>query len=111
MSWLQGGSGGVGINLTFPRRRTIGVRCRVTGRASTRKGIDVGEGADAGVSWVETVRQCLHDDHDLVLLLIRQPELTDRHVDVVADLGHGPAVYLFGRPCRAVSGSDVVRIH
>src|SRR5713101_900348 len=103
-SWDKG-------SITLPRRRTIGVRRRVTGTARTRKGIDVGVGTDAGVSRVETVVQCLHDDHELVLLLIRQAEFTDRHVHIVLDLVYRPAIYLFGRPCRAVSGSDVERKH
>src|SRR6266478_514044 len=44
---------------------------RTTLHALTSKGVDVGEGTDARVSWVETVRQVLHDDHKLVLFLIR----------------------------------------
>src|SRR4029077_692685 len=75
--------------------------CRTAGHASTRKGIDVGKRC------CETVRECLHEDHEQVLLPIRQAEITDRHVEVVRDLGHGPAVYFFSRSCRAVSGSDV----
>ncbi len=90
----------------LPRRRTIGICGGVAGHAATSKGVDVGVGTHARVRWVEAVIQCLHDDHELVLLLIRQAEITDRHVDVVRDFGHWPAIYLFGRPLRAVSGSD-----
>src|SRR5207253_6140745 len=42
-----------------------------------------------------------------ILLLIRQGEITDRHVEVVWDLGHGPSVYFFSRSRRAVSRRDV----
>src|SRR6266446_5393746 len=92
--------------VTLPRRRTIGICGGVAGHAATSKGVDVGVGTHAGVSRVKTVRKVLHDDHELVLLLIRQAKITDRHVDVVRDLGHRPAIYLFGRPCWTVSGSD-----
>jgi hypothetical protein len=53
----------------------------------------------------------LQESRDQVLLVIRQAEITDRHVDVVRDLGHGPAVHLFRRSLRAVSGRDVLRKH
>src|SRR6266849_9471483 len=74
---------------------------RATGLATTRKGIPV------GVRSRETIRECLQKCHDLVLLLIRQSEIACRHVDVVRHLGHRPAVYFFGRSCRAMSGSDI----
>src|SRR5258705_5062979 len=76
-------------------------RSRTTLHAYTRKGIDV---------WVtsrETIRECHQKRNDLVLLLIRQAELAGRHVEIVPDLGHRPAVYFFDRSCRAVPGSDV----
>ncbi len=76
-------------------------RSRTTFHASTRKGISV------GVRSREAIRERLQESNDLVLLLIRQAELTGRHVDIVLDLGHGPAVDSFGRSCRAVSGSDL----
>jgi hypothetical protein len=38
------------------------------------------------------------EGHKLVFPLIRQAETTDRHVDVVRDLGLWPAVDLFGFP-------------
>jgi hypothetical protein len=76
-----------------------------TGHALTREGIDV------RIWCCETVREGLQEDHDQILLLIRQAEITDRHVDVVRDLGHGPAVHLFNRSRRAVSRRDVKRKH
>src|SRR5882724_9789469 len=69
-------------------------RCQTSGHALTRKGIDV------GVRCCETVREGLQEGHDQILLLIRQAEITDRHVNVVWDLGHGPAVHLFSRSRR-----------
>ena len=51
------------------------VRCRLTRqgrRALTGKGIDVLVGADGRVGRVVTVRQCLQERYDLVLLRIRQ---------------------------------------
>src|SRR5260370_3273945 len=86
--------------ITLPRRRTIGVRCRVTGHARTRKGIDV------GVRSRKSVRECLKEGNDLVLLLISQAEITGGHVDIVLDLGHRPAGHFLDRSGRAVSGSD-----
>src|SRR5258708_583889 len=84
--------------IPLPRRRTIGVRCWVTGHTRTRKGIDV------GVRCCESVSECLQEGNDLVLLLIRQAEIAGRHVKILLDLGHWPAVYFFGRSWRAVSG-------
>jgi hypothetical protein len=75
-------------------------RRRTTGHALTRKGIDI------RVRSREAIRQCLQEGNDLVLLLIRQAEFTRRPVNIVRNLGHGPAVHFFGRSCRAVSGSD-----
>src|SRR6202011_1752878 len=43
---------------------------------------------------------------ELVLILIRQAEVTNRHVDVVRDLGRWPAVHLLSLSCWAVPGSD-----
>jgi hypothetical protein len=74
---------------------------RTTLHATTRKGIPV------GIRSGETVRECLQEGDDLVLLLIRQAELTNRHVDVVRHFGLGPAVEFFGLSCRAMSGSDI----
>src|SRR5437588_2465777 len=76
-------------------------RSRATGHASAGVGIAV------SVRSRETIRQRLQEDDELVLLVIRQAEITDRHVDVVRDLRHGPAVYFFGRSLRAVSGRDI----
>src|SRR5712672_227891 len=85
---------------------------RVTARhALTRKGIDVLVRTDGRVGRVETVRQRLHECYDLVLLLIRQAELTNGHVEVVRDLGHRPAIHLFRLSRRAVSRRDVERKH
>ncbi|MEA2542189.1 MAG: hypothetical protein QOH35_3555, partial [Acidobacteriaceae bacterium] len=90
----------------MPRRRTIRVRCRVTGRASTRIGIAV------GVRGRETIREGLQERNDLVLLLIRQAEHPSRHVDGRGgrDLGRGPAAHFLNRSRRAVSGGDIHRI-
>src|SRR6267378_1471252 len=82
--------------VTLPRRRTIRVRRRVTGHASTRKGIAV------GVRGRETIREGLQEGHDLVLLLVRQGEITGRHVEIVRHLGHWPAVHFLGCARRAV---------
>src|SRR5882762_2704628 len=76
-------------------------RSRTTGHANTCKGVDVGIGS------CEAVCKRLEEGNDLVLLRIGQPKHTDRHVLVVLDLRHRPAVYLFGFPCWAVPGSDV----
>ena len=79
-------------------------RGRTTAPASTREGIT------AGIGPGETIRECLQERNDLVLLRIRQAELANRHVDVVRDLGHGPAVHPFGFPRWAVSRGDVERV-
>src|SRR5580700_8268052 len=86
--------------ITLPRRRTIGVRYRVTGHARTSKGIDV------RVRSRKSVRKCLKEGDNLVLLLIGKAEITGGHVDIILDLGQRPARYLFDRSGRAVSGSD-----
>src|SRR5580658_10791768 len=86
--------------ITLPRRRTIGVRYRVTGHARTSKGIDV------RVRPRKSIRKCLKEGDNLVLLLIGKAEITSRHVDIVLDLGQRPARYLFDHSGRAVSGSD-----
>ena len=86
--------------ITLPRRRTIGVRDRVTGHARTCKDIDV------GVRSRKSVRECLKERNDLVLLLITQAEITGGHVDIVLNFGHRPAGHFFDRSGRAMSGSD-----
>ena len=86
--------------ITLPRRRTIGVRYRVTGHARTCKDIDV------GVRSRKSVREGLKERNDLVLLLITQAEITGGHVDIVLNFGHRPAGHFFDRSGRAVSGSD-----
>jgi hypothetical protein len=83
---------------------TLG-RCRSACHTPTRKGIPV------GVRCCETVRERLHEGHNQILLVIRQVEIADRHVDIVRDLWHGPAVHFFCRSLGAVSRRDVVRIH
>src|SRR6266404_5642381 len=75
-------------------------RSRTAGHANACKGIDV------GIRPCETVCKCLEEGNDLVLLHIRQAKIARRHVEIVLDLGHRPAVYFFSRSCRAVSGSD-----
>src|SRR2546425_3663724 len=77
------------------RRRSIR-RTRGPGHARPRKGIDVGERCR------EAVREGLQEGHDLVLLPVRQGEIAGRHVDVVPDLGHWPAVHFFGCAWRTV---------
>src|SRR4051812_2946261 len=85
------------------------VRCRNTGRgdrALTGKGIDVLVGTDGRVVGIETVRQRLHEGHDQVFLLIRQLEITRRHIDVVRHLRLRPATNSFDGTRRAVSRRD-----
>src|SRR4029077_20180803 len=84
-------------SVPLPRRRTIRIRCRVTGHASTCKLIAV------GIRSCNSVRKCLEEGNDLVLLLIGQTEITGCHIDIVLDFGHWPAIYLFDSSCRAVS--------
>src|SRR3984893_15997458 len=84
-------------------------RCRLTGqggRALTGKGIDVLVSADGRVGRVETVRQCLQERYDLVLLRIRQAEGAGRHVDVVRGLWLRPAGPPFHCSRRAVPRGD-----
>jgi hypothetical protein len=91
--------------ITLPRRRTIRVRCRVTGRASTSKGIT------EGVRSRETIGERLQERDNLVFFLIGQAESTGGHIDIVRHLGPGPAVYFFDRTSRTMSGSNVVHKH
>src|SRR2546425_6756681 len=78
---------------------------RTTRHANTCKGIAV------GVRSRETIRECSQEDDDQVLLVIRQAETTDRHVEIVRDLRRRPAIYFFGLSCRAVSRRDVEWVH
>src|SRR4029077_20603281 len=78
---------------------------RTIRHASARKSITV------SIRSGETIGECLQKCHDLVLLLIRQAEVTGGHVYVVPHFWHRPAVYLFDRPIRPMSGSDIVRIY
>src|SRR5580658_5980309 len=94
------GRGRYQASITLPRRRTIGVRYRVTGHARTSKGIDV------RVRSRKSVRKCLKEGDNLVLLLIGKAEITGGHVDIIPDLGQRPACYFFDRSGRAVSGGD-----
>src|SRR3984893_15674276 len=59
----------------------------------------------------EAVRECLQENDDLVLLLIRQMEITERHVDVRRDLGRRPAIYFLRSSYRAASHLDGEREH
>jgi hypothetical protein len=93
----HGGRGGVGKRTTLPW-----VCCRTACHTPTRKGIPV------GVRCCETVRERLHEGHNQILLVIRQAEIADRHVDIVRDLWHRPAVHFFCRSLGAVSRRDVV---
>src|SRR5438874_6886890 len=83
---------------------TLG-RSRATGHASTRKGIPI------VVRSRETIGERLQECDNLVFFLIGQTETTGGPVDIVRHLGSRPAGYLFDRSWRAVSGSDVERIH
>ena len=78
-------------------------RNRTTRHASARKSIAV------SIRSGETIGECLQECHDLVLLLIRQAEVTGGHIYVVPHFWHRPAVYFFDRPIRAMSGSNVER--
>src|SRR5215472_7225079 len=78
---------------------------RTTGQALTRKGIDV------RIRRCETIRKCLQEAHDLILLLIRQTEVADGHVDVVRNLGYRPAIDLFRLSFRTVSRRDLELKH
>src|ERR1700722_6861652 len=89
------------------RRRTIGVRCRVTDGTSPRKCADI---------WIwrcVAIREYFEKCNDLVLLRIREAEHPRRHVDnlVVVDFGRWPAGYFFDSPWRAVSRRDREWIH
>src|ERR1700730_5896109 len=109
-------------NRTRPRRRcdTADIRCAGRQRRSrdkelitlgrgiaaahafTRKGIDVGIRSD------EAVAECSQENDDQVLFVIRQAEFSHRHVDIVRDLGHRPAVYFFRfSNILAMSGSNL----
>ena len=59
----------------------------------------------------EAIRERLQENDDLVLLRIRQMEITERHVNVRRDLGRRPAVYLLHSSCRAASHLDGEREH
>src|SRR5712692_2489449 len=85
--------------VTLPRRRTIRIREGIACHANAGKGVDV------GVRSREAVGERLEERNDLVLLRIAQAQLTNRHVKVVGNLGHRPAVYFFGFSCRAVPRS------
>src|SRR6266404_2646649 len=74
---------------------------RATRLATTRIGIPV------RVSLGETICQRLQEGDYLVFLMIRQAELTDRHVYGGRDLGPGPAVNFFGFSCGTMPGSDI----
>ncbi len=49
----------------------------------------------------------MKEGDELVLLRIAQPKHAHRHVEIVFDLGLGPAGHLLNRPCWAVAGSDI----
>src|SRR5258707_1994945 len=59
----------------------------------------------------EAVRECLHENYELVLLGVTQAETADRHRHVLRDLGRRPAGYFFDSSCWAVSASDVELKH
>src|SRR5207245_6353403 len=71
-------------------------RRRTTEHAHTRKRVPV------GIRFCEPVREGLQEGDDLVLLLIRQAEITGRHVDVIPHLGHRPAGHSFDCACWTV---------
>jgi len=74
-------------------------------RSRTTSHAHAGVRIDVGIRSCEAVRERLEEGHDLVLLRIGQAQLTNRHVKVVGNLGHRPAVYFFGLSCRAVPRS------
>src|SRR2546427_2348401 len=82
-------------SIPLGRRRSIR-STRGPGHARARKGVPV------WIRFRETVREGLQEGHDLVLLQIRQGEITGRHVEIVLHLGHWPAVHFFGCAWRAV---------
>src|SRR5207245_2259809 len=67
--------------------------------------------ADVWIGSCEPIGECFHECDDLILLGIRQSEVTDRHVLILRDLGCRPAVYFFNCSSRAVSGLDLHPIH
>src|SRR5580700_4086897 len=85
----------------FCRRNERGIAlCCGSAPAHTRARISV----DVRVRSSETVVERLQESDNLVLLRIRQVELTDRHVLVLRHLRGRPASYPLDGPCRAVSG-------
>jgi hypothetical protein len=46
----------------------------------------------------------LQEDYDLSFLFIGQTKITERPIDVLRDLGLGPAINFLSSSCRAVSG-------
>jgi len=83
--------------VTLPRRRTIGICGGVARHATAGKGINV------GIRCREAVRERLQESDYQVLFVIGQSEHSNRHVDIVRDLRHRPAVYFFGCSRGAVS--------
>src|SRR5882762_5985382 len=85
------------------RKRRRGDEKRIPlGRRITTRHALTRERIPVGIRFCEPVREGLQEGDDLVLLLIRQAEITGRHVDIVLHLGHRPAVHFFGRAWRAV---------
>ena len=68
-------------------------------------------GTDVRVRRSVAVGESLEKRDDLILLLIRQTEHTGCHIDIRRDLGHGPAIHLFHRSCRALPGLDGEWVH
>ena len=79
---------------------TLRRRC-TAGQAGAE--IDVAVGVWCG----EAIAERLQEGNHLVLLLIRQAEVPNCHVEVVWNFGLRPTGHLLDRPWRAVSGGDV----
>jgi len=79
--------------------------------SSTAGHASPGISIDIGVRCREAVAERLQKYNDLILLHIRQAEMTSRHVQVLRDLWRRPAVYLFYCSRRAVSRRDRLLVH
>src|ERR1700722_11530307 len=91
------------------RHRSFDERAIALGVSRTARHTGTGKGADVRIRCREAIRERLQEGNDLIFLRRRQAEVSDRHVEIVRDLGHRPAIYLFYRSRRAVSGSDRLR--
>src|SRR6267378_4047911 len=95
----------------WQRHRSGDERAIALGRSRTAGHTGAGKGTDVRIRCRETIRKRLQEGNDLVLLRIVQAEVSDRHVEIVRDLRHRPAVYFFHGSCWAVSRGDRFREH